>query len=130
MKNEDLTFVIDYHNFHTASESSFNWIIGSSPFVNAIGEQLLSKMARKWKKNNKDIPQDSRFFGHASPMINVGSMTNQAIKEYGISSALFEVCWVFDDKPGTEKRDSFISTIATDTVINYLILILKNANKL
>lgn len=130
MKNEDLTFVIDYHNFHTASQSSFNWIIGSSPFVNAIGEQLLSKMARKWKKNNEDIPQDSRFFGHVSPMINVGSMTNQAIKKYGISSALFEVCWVFDDKPGTEKRDSFISTIATDTVINYLILILKNANQL
>lgn len=130
MKNEDLTFVIDYHNFHTASESSFNWIIGSSPFVNAIGEQLLSKMARKWKKNNSDIPQDSRFFGHVSPMINVGSMSNQAIKEYGISSALFEVCWVFDDKPGTEKRDSFISTIATDSVINYLILILKNANQL
>ncbi|WP_409328355.1 M14 family metallopeptidase [Staphylococcus saprophyticus] len=130
MKNENLTFVIDYHNFHTTSESNFNWIIGSSPFVNAIGEQLLSKMARKWKKNNPDIPQDSRFFGYVSPMINVGSMTNQAIKEYGISSALFEVCWVFDDKPGTEKRDSFISTIATDTVINYLILILKNANKL
>lgn len=130
MKNEDLTFVIDYHNFHTPSESNFNWIIGSSPFVNAIGEQLLSKMARKWKKNNEDIPQDSRFFGHVSPMINVGSMSNQAVKRYGISSALFEVCWVFDDKPGTEKRDSFISTIATDTVINYLILILKNANKL
>lgn len=130
MKNEDLTFVIDYHNFHVPAESSFNWIIGSSPFVNAIGEQMISKMARKWKKNNPDIPQDSRFFGHVSPMINVGNMSNQAVKEYGISSALFEVCRVFYDKPGTEKLDSFISTIATDSVINYLILIIKNANKL
>lgn len=131
MKNEDLTFVIDFHNFHSASKSNyFNWFIGSSPFVNALGEQLISKMSRKWKKNYPDLPQDSRFFGYVNPMIEVGSMTNQAIKKYGISSTLFETCWHLDDKPGVENRDSFVSTIATDSVINYLILILKNANKL
>ena len=131
LKNEDLTFVIDYHNFHAPLKSNyFNWLIGSSPFVNAIGEQLLSKMARKWKKQYPDLPQDSRHFGYISPAIEVGSMTNHATKTYGVSSALFEVCWKLDDKPNIENRDSFVSTIATDSVINYLILILKNANKL
>ena len=131
LKNEDLTFVIDYHNFHAPLKSNyFNWLIGSSPFVNAIGEQLLSKMARKWKKQYPDLPQDSRHFGYISPAIEVGSMTNHATKTYGVSSALFEVCWKLDDKPNIENRDSFVSTIATDSVINYLILILKNANEL
>lgn len=131
IKNEDLTFVIDYHNFHSPAKTNyFNWLIGSSPFVNAIGEQLLSKMARKWKKEYPDLPQDSRHFGYVSPAIEVGSMTNHATKTYGVSSALFEVCWKLDDKPNIENRDSFVSTIATDSVINYLILILKNANKL
>ncbi|PTE80295.1 M14 family metallopeptidase [Staphylococcus cohnii] len=131
MANENLTFAIDYHNFYSPTKPNyFNWIIGSSPFVQSLSNQLISKMSRKWKKQYPDLPQDDRQFGYVSEMILGGTMANDAVKTHGISSALMEVSWKLDDKPNIKNRDSFISTIATDSVINYLILILKYANKL
>ena len=131
MANENLTFAIDYHNFFAPAKTNyFNWIIGSSPFVQSIANQLLSMMARKWKVKYPDLPQDDRQFGWVSEMIRAGTMANDAVKTHGISSALMEVSWKLDDKPNIKNRDSFISTIATDSVINFLILILKNINKL
>lgn len=131
LKNEKPDFVVDYHNFHTPPKTNyFNWIIGYNDKVNEIASHTLSSMARKWKKNYSDLPQDSRQFGYISPGIEVGSLTNHAQKAYGISSALFEVCWRLEDKPNCINRDSFVCTIATDSLANFLLQITKNINKL
>ncbi|UXR29346.1 M14 family metallopeptidase [Staphylococcus simulans] len=131
LKNEKPDFVVDYHNFHTPPKTNyFNWIIGYNDKVNEIASHTLSSMARKWKKNYSDLPQDSRQFGYISPGIEVGSLTNHAQKAYGISSALFEVCWRLEDKPDWVNRDSFVCTIATDSLANFLIRVVTNINKL
>lgn len=131
LKNEKPDFVVDCHNFHTPPKTNyFNWIIGYNDKVNEIASHTLSSMARKWKKNYSDLPQDSRQFGYISPGIEVGSLTNHAQKAYGISSALFEVCWRLEDKPNCINRDSFVCTIATDSLANFLLQITKNINKL
>lgn len=131
LKNEKPDFVVDYHNFHTPPKTNyFNWIIGYNDKVNEIASHTLSSMARKWKKNYSDLPQDSRQFGYISPGIEVGSLTNHAQKAYGISSALFEVCWRLEDKPNWVNRDSFVCTIATDSLANFLLQVTKNINKL
>ena len=131
IKRENPNFVIDFHNFHAQSTpTSFNWIIGYSDKVNDIADLVLSKMARKWKKQYPDLPQDVVGFGYGSPGIQVGSLTNYAQKKYGIPSSLFEVCWKMDAKTDSIKRDSFISTIGLDSFSNFLLQIANNANEL
>lgn len=131
IKRENPNFVIDFHNFHAQSTpTSFNWIIGYSDKVNDIADLVLSKMARKWKKQYPDLPQDVIGFGYGSPGIQVGSLTNYAQKKYGIPSSLFEVCWKMDAKTDSIKRDSFISTIGLDSFSNFLLQIANNANEL
>ncbi|WP_145463963.1 M14 family zinc carboxypeptidase [Staphylococcus hominis] len=131
IKRENPNFVIDFHNFHAQSTpTSFNWIIGYSDKVNDIADLVLSKMARKWKKQYPDLPQDIVGFGYGSPGIQVGSLTNYAQKKYGIPSSLFEVCWKMDAKTDSIKRDSFISTIGLDSFSNFLLQIANNANEL
>ncbi|MDN6268705.1 MAG: succinylglutamate desuccinylase/aspartoacylase family protein, partial [Tetragenococcus koreensis] len=131
IKRENPNFVIDFHNFHAQSTPTiFNWIIGYSDKVNDIGDLVLSKMARKWKKQYPDLPQDVVGFGYGSPGIQVGSLSNYAQKKYGIPSSLFEVCWKMEAKTDSIKRDSFISTIGLDTFSNFLLQITNNANEL
>lgn len=131
IKRENPNFVIDFHNFHAQSTpTSFNWIVGYSDKVNDIADLVLSKMARKWKKQYPDLPQDVVGFGYGSPGIQVGSLTNYAQKKYGIPSSLFEVCWKMDAKTDSIKRDSFISTIGLDSFSNFLLQIANNANEL
>ena len=131
IKRENPNFVIDFHNFHAQSTpTSFNWIIGYSDKINDIADLVLSKMARKWKKQYPDLPQDVVGFGYGSPGIQVGSLTNYAQKKYGIPSSLFEVCWKMDAKTDSTKRDSFISTIGLDSFSNFLLQIAINANEL
>lgn len=131
LKREEPNFVIDFHNFHAQGKPNyFNWIIGYSDKVNNIADLVLSKMARKWKKQYPDLPQDIVGFGYGSPGIQVGSLTNYAQKKYGIPSSLFEVCWKMEAKPDSNKRDSFISTLAVDSFSNFLLQIANNANEL
>lgn len=131
IKRENPNFVIDFHNFHAQSTPTiFNWIVGYSDKVNDIADLVLSKMARKWKKQYPDLPQDVVGFGYGSPGIQVGSLTNYAQKKYGIPSSLFEVCWKMDAKTDSIKRDSFISTIGLDSFSNFLLQIANNVNEL
>ena len=130
-KRENPDFFIDFHNFHSQSKPHyFNWIVGYTEKVNQIADLVIAKNSRKWKQQYPDLPQDVNGFGYGSPAIDAGTISNYALKKYGIPSSLFEVCWKLDAKPGVVNRDSFISTLAVDCISNFLLQIAINANEL
>lgn len=131
LKRESPDYVIDFHNFHTQEKPNyFNWLIGYTDKSNEIGDIVLTKLARKWKQLYPDIDQNVPAFGYTSPAILAGTLPNYAHKKYGIPSTSYEVCWKLDAKPGVINRDSFISTIGVDSIVNYVLQLAKNINEL
>jgi len=129
----DIDAMYDFHNFHGVANDPqwhrFIWIpSGSIPYVQHMGQMLISRMTRKWRKDYPTwFPSNPAFFAGWTSSDH-GAMVQDHARGRGIKfSATFEVCerWWVD--PNAVPYDTTHKRTATEAIVNWLLI---NLNEL
>lgn len=125
-------FGLDFHNFSTqvGRENEMIWCANSeeSPlndFTLNIGQRLITRMSRKWKKEHAWITETRPYFGYANKT-NAGGTTGQQMAHHGFPGSTFEVSRLqrLDGGAGA-ARSSRAMTLGYEAFVNYLAMGIK-----
>jgi len=136
LTNTDITFYVDFHNYGTPSAHPHDFIWVAAPyifgnqsyFMQTLGKSLISKMSRKWKKEQNSFPQDNTtMFGYTGPL-DGGTIAYQAAT-YGYVATDFEVANILPDEISPHIDSALVTKYATEVFTNLLLLVLKKLIK-
>lgn len=127
-ENDDIDIYYDYHNFGASAENYFIWWpTAGGEWNEQMGEALIKKMTRKWKKDFDFIPEDE-FIGYTNTM-KMGTIHNYA-NSIGIGiNGTFETCTRFLWDTDSVKHDANAVKGSTEALINLLLINLRELTK-
>lgn len=131
IQNKDALYLCDFHNFFTSpydTPKNFIWVAGSAKQDFNFGRYLISKMSRKWQKEQAFLANDLNLYGYTGWTPN-GSMAKQAFA-LGINAATFEVCRQFEMEPDFKPYTSTALSLGLESYVNYLAIVLRHAKQL
>ena len=120
---EDTIYFGSFHNYATFSH--FIWNASATKMQVHLGKTLVSKLSRKWKKEYEWMTQDeTTYVGYADNNAPQGSESVYAAS-LGIHASTFETNHEMPFETTPQKYNSTALTLGAETIINWLILNLK-----
>lgn len=126
-ENSDAILFASCHNFwSSAGKTDFIWHAAATLMQVNVAKSLISKMSRKWKKEQTFLLQNNTFYvGRSNLTAPEGSEGRQAAV-YGIQGGTFEVSQNIRDATDSSNFSTLSNTWGAEALINFLLLNLKH----
>jgi hypothetical protein len=130
-QNKDIDIMYDFHNFHNdnTNNNTFLWIpTANETIVKHVGQNLYSRMTRKWRKELSFIPKEDYFVGYSSTVLT-GSVQNYAFKKGARFSGTFEICWRWELDVNSVPYNKDMCKCGVEALVNLLLISLRELIK-